>query len=170
MIIYIICEFKFAKIERPISEHKIMFLRFDIFQRLSDDRLIRVISSHEKQGFSKSYFYFLFDKLKALKMVKDNSIAFKIIIPFHSNDKIEFSKGLAYVFSDYIFYYINLESSKYSCNYCPIKGDCIAGMKQVAKENGVKISKDNPREAWNSVIEEIQEQIKNKIVNLVVSN
>ena len=164
------CEFKFTKIERPISEHKIMFLRFDIFQRLSDDRLIRVISSHEKQGFSKSYFYFLFDKLKSLKIVKDNSIAFKIIIPFQSNDKIEFSKGLAYVSSDHIFYYINLESSKYSCDYCPINGDCIVSMKQVAKENGVKISKENPRDAWNSIIEEIQDQIKNKIINLVISN
>jgi len=164
------CEFKFTKIERPISEHKIMFLRFDIFQRLSDDRLIRVISSHEKQGFSKSYFYFLFDKLKSLKIVKDNSIAFKIIIPFQSNDKIEFSKGLAYVSSDHIFYYINLESSKYSCDYCPIKEDCIVSMKQVAKENGVKISKENPRDAWNSIIEEIQDQIKNKIINLVISN
>ncbi len=164
------CEFKFTKIERPISEHKIMFLRFDIFQRLSDDRLIRIISSHEKQGFSKSYFYFLLDKLKALKLVKDNSIAFRMIIPFQSNDKIEFSKGLAYVSSDNIFYYINLETSKYSCDYCPIKGDCIASMKQVAKENGVKISKENPREAWNSIIDEIQEQIKNKIVNLVISN
>lgn len=71
-----------------------MFLRSDIFQRLSDDKIMKIISSHERQGISKSYFYFLLDRLRYLKIMKDNSIAFKMIIPFRVNGNIKFSNGL----------------------------------------------------------------------------
>ncbi len=145
-----------------------MFLRSDIFQRLSDDKIMKIISSHERQGISKSYFYFLLDRLRYLKIMKDNSIAFKMIIPFRVNGNIKFSNGLAYISSNNTLYYINLEFNEYSCTSCPVKNQCVVGMKKVAKENDIKISKENPREAWYSVINQIHDQIKYKIINAVL--
>ncbi len=122
-------------------------------KKIGNDRFLKVLSTHQRVDMSKSYFYFILDKMREMGLMSDNGIAFKAVISYDmKGDKVELKEKLMYVTNDKELLVMDMERDDYSCRTCSVRSLCINYLKLVAKESGVQINKLNPREAWREVM------------------
>lgn len=154
------CYLNISKVDRPIIEKNVVLLRKEKFDKIGNDKFIKVLSAHERSEMSKSYFYFVLEKMRELGLMQENGIAFKAVISFEPNgDKMELKEKLMYVTEDKELVLMDLERDEYSCRSCSIRSVCVSYLKLVAKESGAKVSKMNPREAWREVMGYIRKNL-----------
>ncbi|MCG3109940.1 hypothetical protein L3N51_02237 [Metallosphaera sp. J1] len=154
------CYLNISKIDRPIIERNVVLLRKEKFDKIGNDKFIKVLSAHERSEMSKSYFYFVLGKMRELGLMEDNGLAFKAVISFEpKGEKMELEEKLIYVTEDKELVLMDLERDEYSCRSCSIRSMCVSYLKLIAKESGAKVSKMNPRDAWKEVIGHIRKNL-----------
>ncbi|BAB66744.1 hypothetical protein [Sulfurisphaera tokodaii] len=153
------CLLRVTNVTRPIISNDIILLKDDAFSRLRDEVYIRVLSNDKRDGeISKSYFYFIVDKLRKMGLLLDNAISFKVVIPYAPDDKggIVLREGIMYITNKKQLVYFDIYDTTYICGSCPVILSCVQGLKQIAYELGIKIRDDNPNLAWYKILESIQ--------------
>jgi hypothetical protein len=162
------CIFFASKIERPTNPEKIIMLKDKEFSKLGRENIISVIARERPEGLSKSYYYFVLNKLKELGLMKDNSINFKAVIPI--TDDYFHLRGILYITNERELIYINLEErGNNRCMNCVVKESCLSAVKVISKETKIKLRRENLMEAWEELIEEAWSKIVNPAVALNVS-
>ncbi|BDC17284.1 hypothetical protein [Acidianus sp. HS-5] len=162
------CDLKFGKIERPILDDKVVLLRKEFFDKLSDEKFMYVLSTHDRGSLSKSYFYLIVDKLRESGLLMDNAVSFSAVLPFKaSSEGIWFADGLLYR-RDKELFYINMESDRLSCESCPIFSHCIYAIKTIAKDRDIPLIKENPREEWKLIIDSFKKEFGVKVASLKI--
>ena len=162
------CLLRVLSVTRPIIQKDIIILRYENFSKLKDENYIRVLSSDKKgEEISKSYFYFIVNKLRQMGLLLDNAISFKVVVPYSVISKgISLKKGILYITNKKEMIFIDFCDQTYSCEKCTIFASCIPSLKQIAYELGMKITSDNPNVVWYKVIESIQQTLLESSVSL----
>ncbi|BFH72160.1 hypothetical protein SJAV_01040 [Sulfurisphaera javensis] len=152
------CLLRVVNVTRPIISNDIILLREDNFAKLRDEVYIRVLSSDKRgEEISKSYFYFIVDKLRKMGLLLDNAISFKAVIPYSINGKsVSLKEGIMYITNKKQIIYFDYYNSTYTCGNCSVLNNCIPSLKQIAYELGIKIRDDSPNLAWYKLLENIQ--------------
>ncbi|QIW24597.1 hypothetical protein EWF20_10935 [Sulfolobus sp. S-194] len=156
------CLLRVINVTRPIISNDIILLKDEIFSRLRDEVYVRVLSSDKRDGeISKSYFYFIVDKLRKMGLLLDNAISFKLVIPYTLNDKREIvlKDGIIYITNKKQLIYFDIYDTTYVCGNCSVILSCVHGLKQIAYELGIKIRDDNPDLAWYKILKDIQRSL-----------
>ncbi|QGA54025.1 hypothetical protein GFS03_05275 [Sulfolobus sp. E5-1-F] len=154
------CLLIITNVTRPIISDDFVLLRDDSFSKVKD--YLRVLSNDKRNGeISKSYFYFIVDRLRRIGLLIDNAIGFKAVIPFTVTNKgISLKEGIMYITNDKKLIYFNYHDSSYQCDKCSIiTSSCVPSLKKIAHELSVKIRNDNPNIAWYELLEDIQYNI-----------
>ncbi|WP_338602064.1 hypothetical protein V6M85_01430 [Sulfolobus tengchongensis] len=166
------CEFKVIKSERPInSSGKAILVDYYDFVKISNDRIMNVLAKDSREGYSKSYYYYIRDYLNKLRILKENMINVKAVFPFeNSKNAINFRRGIIYVTNDKQIIYMNLHSNIYTnCENCVAKPFCTYYLSKIISENRLKVSvtKSNPAEGWEKAISSLQSKyVKAKVIEL----
>ncbi|AKA74566.1 hypothetical protein SULI_12285 [Saccharolobus solfataricus] len=156
-------------VTRPIISNDIVLLRDNSFSKVKD--YLRVLSSDKRDGeISKSYFYFIVDRLRRMELLIDNAIGFKAILPFTVNNKgISLKEGIMYITNDKQLIYFNYYDATYQCDRCSITTfSCVPSLKKIARELDVKIRSDIPGIAWYELLEDIQHYLLEASISLRV--
>ena len=155
------CLLRVIDVTRPVLTQDVIFIHHDDFVKLADENYLRVLASDKRwEEISKSYFYFIANKLRSMGLLIDNALAFKIAFPYKpSSDEISISDGIIYITNDKKLVYYNPEGETYKCGLCPVTLSCLLGVKSIAKEMGIKIRSDELDTAWLSVIEGVKYQV-----------
>ncbi|WP_187152704.1 hypothetical protein [Acidianus manzaensis] len=146
------------EVSRPIISNDILLLKKDDFLKLSELHLSVLSSDKRNKEISKSYYYFIINKLRDLGLLLDNAIAFKAVLAYTVNlQGILIDKQIIFVTNDNkrMIYY-NPENSVYQCCGCPVTSECLQGLKTIAKETNIKIRKEDLDEAWLALLEEMR--------------
>jgi uncharacterized protein YehS (DUF1456 family) len=166
------CELKIVKTDRPISnELKVKLIDYYDFVKISNDKIINVLKSDSREGYSKSYYYYIRDYLNRLRILKENMIDIKIVFPFEKrNENLILKEGILYLTKDKDLVYMNLSSNVYdNCMICKVKPFCVFYLNKVISENKLKISidKERPNESWDRTIKELQTKyVKTKVIEI----
>lgn len=151
------CLLVINNVARPIISDDVILLRDDSFSKVKD--YLRVLSSDRRDGeISKSYFYFIVDRLRRMGLLIDNAIGFKVVLPFTVNNKgINLKEGIMYITNDRHLIYFNYYDATYQCDRCSITTfSCVPSLKKIAHELDIKIRSDIPNIAWYELLEYIQ--------------
>ncbi|MCH4816448.1 MAG: hypothetical protein QXY87_11265 [Saccharolobus sp.] len=154
-------------VTRPIISDDIILLRDDSFSKVKD--YLRVLSSDKRDGkISKSYFYFIVDRLRRMGLLIDNALGFKAVVPFTVNSKgISLKEGIMYITNDKQLIYFNYYDSSYQCDRCSVStSSCVPSLKKIARELDVKIRSDIPNIAWYELLEDIQYYLLGSSISL----
>ena len=144
---------------RPIISNDVVLLRDEAFSRLRDEVYLKVLASDRRDGeISKSYFYFIVDKLRRMGLLLDNAISFKVVMPYSVNERgeVRLRDGILYVTSRRKVVYFDYGSTDFVCGNCPVISSCVAELKEIAHELGLKIRDTSPNLAWYKVLRGIQ--------------
>jgi hypothetical protein len=77
------CLLRVVNVNRPVLTNDVVFVNYDDFVKLGDETYLRVLASDKKwDEISKSYFYFIMNKLRALGLLIDNALSFKVLLPY----------------------------------------------------------------------------------------
>ena len=147
---------------RPIITNDVILLRDEAFSRLRDEVYLKVLASDRRDGeISKSYFYFIVDKLRRMGLLLDNAISFKVVMPYSVSERgeVRLRDGILYVTSRKKIVYFDYMSPDFACDNCPVFSPCVAELKEIAHELGLKIRDASPNLAWHRVLREIQGSI-----------
>ncbi|AWR98032.1 hypothetical protein DFR86_11130 [Acidianus sulfidivorans JP7] len=143
-------------VSRPIISNDILLIKKDDFLKLNELSLSVLASDKRNKEISKSYYYFIVNKLRNLGLLIDNAISFRMALPFTVDlHGISIDRGIIFITDDNknLIYY-NPENSTYYCNGCPVESGCVQDLKSIAKEIGIKIRKESLDEAWIALLEE----------------
>ena len=154
------CIFFTTKSIRKTGGSSVLLLDENEFLRLWKSPYKEVLEKHEPpSGSSKSYFYYAYEKLKSLKVLRDKFLNFRLILPIRrEKGRIELADGIMVNNSGEITYWV--EGDLYTdCDTCPVRAECVYALRKTAKSMGVKIKSLNPHEGWISVIKEVQESV-----------
>ena len=167
------CIFFTTKSMRKTGKFSVLLLDENEFLRLWKSPYREVLEKHEPpSGSSKSYFYYAYERLKSLKVLKDKVLNFRLVLPIRRDKgRIELTDGIMVNDSGEITYWV--EGDLYTdCDTCPVRVECVQALRKAAKGMGIKIKSLNPHEGWLSVIREIQESVlKNfKSVEIATTN
>ncbi len=158
--LYFVCILRVADVDRPVISSDVLFIRDEDFARLSDETYFRVLAS-DKRGseISKSYYYFIVNKLRSVGLLIDNAVGFKAVLPFSvSSGNISLGEGVMFITDNRrLVYYA--EDSAHACGKCPLKPVCLSGLKSIVKEMDVKVRDEVLYDAWLSVIDDIRSQL-----------
>lgn len=159
------CLLRVINVNRPVLTNDVVFVNYDDFVRLGDETYLRVLASDKKwDEISKSYFYFIVNKLRALGLLIDNALSFKVLLPYKtSHNGLSVTEGIAFVTQDKKLIYYNAENETYKCGGCPVNSECLLGVKSLAKEMEVKIRNEELDTAWLSVIESVKSQVMSNL-------
>lgn len=162
------CLLRITNISRPIISNDIILLKDEAFERLRDETYFRVLSSDKRgEEISKSYFYFIVDKLRHMGLLLDNALAFKAVIPYRINGKgLSLIEGILYVTNKKELIYFNYFNNTYTCGNCSVLAACVPALKEIAYELGIKIRNDNPNLAWYKILENIQTVLISNSISL----
>lgn len=156
------CFLRVLDVVRPVITNDVLLLRDEAFSRLRDDVYLKVLASDRRDGeISKSYFYFIVDKLRRMGLLLDNAIAFKVVIPYSVNDRgeVHLRDGILYVTSRKQMVYFDYLSTDFVCDNCPVLSPCVTELKQVAHELGIKIRDASPNLAWFRILRAVQSSL-----------
>jgi len=162
------CLLRVLNVTRPIIQNDIILLRYENFSRLKDETYVRVLSNDKRgEEISKSYFYFIVDKLRQMGLLLDNAISFKAVIPYSVTSKgISLKEGILYVTNKKEMIFFDIYDRTYGCGKCTVVTSCIPGLKQIAYELGIKVRSDNPNVAWYKILESIQQTLLESSISL----
>ncbi|WP_338598692.1 hypothetical protein V6M85_08340 [Sulfolobus tengchongensis] len=163
------CFLRIIEVTRPIISNDIVLLRRDIFRKLKDDIYLRVLSTDKRgEEISKSYFYFIVDKLRKMNLLLDNAVSFKAVLPYETkNNTVLLEDGILYISSKKQMIFFDADDqSTYICNSCTLLSSCVPALKQIAYELGIQIRSDIPNIAWYRILESIKEIIIQYSVSL----
>lgn len=152
------CLFKITNVDRNVLINDAIMIREEDFLRLGDDNYLKALAS-DKRGneISKSYFYFIVNKLRQIGLLIDNALAFKVILPFYiAYDSIKLADGIIFITDDKKLVYYYYKDLKYDCRNCPVVEECVRNLKAVAREADIKVFNDLPSEAWLNIINSIK--------------
>ncbi len=155
------CILRVADVDRPVISSDVLFIRDEDFARLSDETYFRVLAS-DKRGseISKSYYYFIVNKLRSVGLLIDNAVGFKAVLPFSvSSGNISLGEGVMFITDNRRLVYYNPEETTYTCGKCPVTHECLSALKSIVKEVDIKVRNEELDDAWISVIEEIKSEL-----------
>lgn len=162
------CYFIAKTIIRPILAQDVVFIPLDEFDKLANDAILGVLASDKRDDkISKSYFYFIVNKLRNLSLLIDNAIAFKVVLPIAVNGQISLSQGIMYVSNKQLVYF-NPRFNSMNCGNCSVAADCVYAIKTIARDNNLTVRKENPFEAWNELLSSLGEKTLHSIKSLRV--
>ncbi|QIW24817.1 hypothetical protein EWF20_12240 [Sulfolobus sp. S-194] len=163
------CDYKLSKYDRPLKKtEKILLVSREIFNKIFDEKYFRVLISQDRDGLSKSYYYYILDFYKNVGLIEDNALISATIIPFViENDKIVLDKALLSVTKNGLVL-IDLNSNKYKCDSCPLKAECKYGLKNVASQLKIKPKGRSLNEIWDNLISQLTKKVINKVVMLPI--
>ncbi|EHP70954.1 hypothetical protein MetMK1DRAFT_00014580 [Metallosphaera yellowstonensis MK1] len=165
------CYFNISKVDRPIIEKNVVLLHNENFEKLTNKKYISVLSTHEREDMSKSYFYLVLERFREMGLIKDNALAFKVALPFQvRGDRIEIGDGIMYVTENREVLLMDLKRDDLACGNCTVKSYCVQSLKTLAREVKVPLSKANPREAWKELIKRIKENLVENVRTMRISN
>ena len=162
------CLLRVLNVTRPIIQNDVILLRYENFSKLKDETYVRVLSSDKRgEEISKSYFYFIVDKLRQMGLLLDNAISFKAVIPYSVTFKgISLKEAILYITNKKEMIFFDIYDQTYVCGSCRVISSCIPALKQIAYELGIKIRSDNPNVAWYKILESIQQTLLESSVSL----
>jgi|OSPMetMinimDraft_2_1075162.scaffolds.fasta_scaffold08950_2 hypothetical protein len=148
------CLFRKIRVERPIISNEVLLIKKDDFVHLGDEIYLRVLASDKRgEEISKSYYYFIVNRLRQMGLLLDNAISFKAVFPFEvTSNGISLTDSIMFITDDKTLVYYNSENTVYSCESCPVTLECINGFKSVVREVKVEIRNDELDDAWLSLI------------------
>ncbi len=152
------CLFKTVEVRRPLLMSDTLMIPQKDFNKLGNDLYLEVISSDKRnEGISKSYFYFVVNKMRSIGLLVDNAVAFKIAFPFSvSHERLEIGEGIMFITEGRTLVYYNPEEDVYECGDCPVNSDCLRTFKSIVREVKVKVRNELLDEAWLSTIRELK--------------
>jgi hypothetical protein len=163
-----VCYFIAKTIIRPILAQDVVFIPLDEFDKLANDTILGVLASDKRDDkISKSYFYFIVNKLRKLSLLIDNAIAFKVVLPIAVNGHISLSQGVMYVSNKQLVYF-NPRFNSMNCGNCSAVADCVYAIKTIARDNELTVRKENPFEAWNELLSSLREKTLHSIKSMRV--
>ncbi|BFH72420.1 hypothetical protein SJAV_03640 [Sulfurisphaera javensis] len=163
------CDYRLIKYDRPLKKtERVLLVNREIFNKIFDEKYLKVLVSQNRNGLSKSYYYYILDFYKSIGIIEDNALTASIIIPFIAeNDKIVLDKALLGVTKNGLVL-IDLNSNKYECETCPVKAECKYGVKNVASQLRIKPKGRTLNEIWNNLISQLTKKVINKVVMVKV--
>lgn len=162
------CLLRVLNVARPIIQNDVILLRYESFSRFKDEIYMRVLSSDKRDGeISKSYYYFIMEKLRQMGLLLDNAISFKAVLPYNVTPSgINLIEGIMYITNKKELIYFDIYDQTYVCGKCEVLSKCVPSLKQIAYELGIKVRSDNPNIAWYKILESIQQAILNSSLSL----
>ncbi|EWG06493.1 MAG: hypothetical protein ASUL_09249 [Candidatus Aramenus sulfurataquae] len=165
------CDYKVVKIERPVRNvSKVALIPREEFNKLSQENYLNVLRfTKEKLNMSKSYYYYILERLKELGLIFENAINFKAVIPFLVEDgSLKVDKSMIYVTGRYLFF-MDSGSSRFSCGSCPVRALCYYGLKTVASEIGFKVKGNYTLSVlWERAITAVFNNVMSRVSSLVL--
>jgi hypothetical protein len=159
------CLLRTVDVERAIISNDVLMISSEDFEHLGDDTYLRVLAS-DKRGneISKSYYYFIVNKLRSIGLLLDNAISFKAVFPFIiSSEHISLNDSIMFITDDKKLIYYNSKDDTYGCGRCPVNSECLKGLKIIVKEVDIKVRNEYLDDAWLSVITEIKSELLSNI-------
>ncbi|QKR00107.1 hypothetical protein GWK48_06720 [Metallosphaera tengchongensis] len=139
-------------------------MKEDIFLKIIDDPYFSVLvkEKHVGSGVSRSYFYSIVRELRKLKVLEENALAFKVIVPykFDNNCIRIISDKLLFLSNQHIGFTMILDE-KPACFDCRLMTECVYGLKIVSKELRIKRDSTLPHSSWIQMVAEIANRIRN---------
>jgi len=159
------CLLKTVDVERPIISNDVVMVKHDDFAHLGEDTYLRILASDKRgKDISKSYYYFIVNKLRAIGLLLDNAISFKAVFPFTiSSQHISISDSIMFITDDKKLIYYNSDNDTYTCGGCPVNSQCLKGLKSIVKEVDIKVRNEYLDDAWLSVIDGIKSEFLSNI-------
>jgi len=159
------CDYKLIKYDRPLkSSEKILLVSREIFNKIFDEKYLKVLSSQKRDSVSKSYYYCILDFFKNLGLIEDNALVKGIVIPFVvEENKIILDKALLSVTKNGIVL-MDLNSHKYECETCPLRAECRYGIKNVSSQLKAKPKGRTLNDIWNNLVSQLAKKIINRVV------
>lgn len=163
------CDYRLIKYERPLKKtEKILLVSRELFNKIFDEKYLKVLVSQDRNDLSKSYYYYILDFYKDLGIIEDNALTNSTIIPFIvDNDKIVLDRALLSITKNGLIL-IDLNSDRFECNSCPLKAECKYGVRNVANQLKIKPKGRTLNEAWSNLISQLTKKIINKVVMVKV--
>lgn len=158
------CDYKLVKYDRPLKRtEKILLLNREVFNKIFDDKYLKVLSSLDRDNLSKSYYYYILNFFKNIGLIEDNALVRGVVLPFIiENNKIVLDKALLAVTKNGIVI-IDLNSHKYECGSCPLLAECKYGIKNVASQLRLKSKGRSLNEMWDNLISQFASKVINKV-------
>ncbi|BFH74601.1 hypothetical protein SJAV_25450 [Sulfurisphaera javensis] len=156
---------RIIKIERTIlDDNKLLLMSKENFDKILNEKYLKILVSEDKRGYSKSYYYFILDFLKSLGLIKDNAIDFNIIVPLLITEKgLFFLDELMYVDKKNKILIIKSKST-FACSYCPLKAECEYAIRKISNQLDITPKGENQCEKWNSILNQIVKSNLKKII------
>ncbi len=154
----VMCLLRTINVERPLLSNDILLIKEEEFEKLGDEIYMRVLASDRRgDEISKSYYYFIVNKLKQIGLLIDNAIGFKIVFPFKAeSDSISISEGIMFITENKKLVYYHTKVYDYNCEFCPVQNECVYDLKTLAKLTNIKIRNERLNDAWIYLIENVR--------------
>ncbi|BCU69619.1 hypothetical protein [Stygiolobus caldivivus] len=159
------CLLRVVDVNRPVLTYDVVFINYEDFVKLGDETYIRVLTSDKKwDEISKSYFYFIVNKLRSLGLLIDNALSFKVLLPYKpSYNSISVTEGISFITKDKKLIYYDAEKEAYKCGICPVSYECLSAVKSLARETGAKIRNEELDTAWFSLIQSVKSHVMSNL-------
>ncbi|AOL16449.1 hypothetical protein BFU36_06740 [Sulfolobus sp. A20] len=155
------CLLRTINVQRPLLSNDILLIEEEEFEKLGDEIYIKVLASDRRgDEISKSYYYFIVNKLKQIGLLVDNAIGFKVVFPFKTkSDNISISDGIMFITDNKYLVYYYTKDYDYNCEFCPVQNECIYDLKTLAKLTNIKIRNEKLNDAWIYLIENVRRDV-----------
>ncbi|BCU67635.1 hypothetical protein HS7_10720 [Sulfolobales archaeon HS-7] len=149
------CSVKRIKVERPLTDRKVILIKENIFDKLMSDLYVDVLTGSEITEISKSYYYYLLSNLRKYQVIsKDFSIIAKLLIPFN-REKIP-SYKLIYISNSGYLDRVDIKRNG-PCSQCPIYDVCLTALKEISRDFKLRLYRTTPRNSWYEVSGKIKD-------------
>ncbi len=147
---------RIIKVERPITHNdKVVFLSVKIFEKVISEKYLKVLTTPDRDSYSKSYYYYILDFLRSIQLIKDNAIDFTVAVSLTINEKeILFNDEIIFVDKKDKFLVIKVHSN-ITCINCPLKAECNFALRKISNQLNVDLKGETLCDKWSSVFNHI---------------